>query len=112
MDWRLSRGVKPEQCKGCPRFARGQGFCPPDGDPNNAILAVGRSPGPVEGRTGRPYTGGAGRLLDNLLIRAGLSRSQVVLTNVVKCHADGDPTVDEVAYCMKQYFADEVKGKK
>jgi len=111
MNWRLSRGVKPSQCLGCPRFEKGIGFVPPDGPEDATVLGVGRHPGPIEGRTGKPYTGGAGRLFDNLLMRAGMSRQRIVVTNLVKC-AGPDPTGIEIEYCMKQYFADEIKPLK
>lgn len=111
MNWRLSRGVKPEQCKGCPRFAKGLGFVPPDGPEDAVVIGFGRHPGPVEARTGKPYSAGAGRLFDNLLIRAGLSRLRVILDNIVKC-GGADPTMEEAAYCMQQYLPDVIKHLK
>lgn len=107
MNWRLSRGVKPDKCLGCPRFEKGIGFVPPDGPEDANVIGFGRSPGPIEGRTGKPYTGGAGRLFDNLLVRSGLSRQRIILSNIVKC-AGPDPTFVEAEFCMKQYFADEI----
>jgi uracil-DNA glycosylase family 4 len=55
------------------------------GDPHAALVLVGEAPGEVEVREGRPFVGPAGRLLDRALESAGLSRSAVWTTNVVKC---------------------------
>jgi uracil-DNA glycosylase family protein len=45
---------------------------------------VGEQPGDVEDRTGRPFTGPAGKLLDRALEEAGIDRRDVYLTNAVK----------------------------
>jgi uracil-DNA glycosylase family protein len=47
-------------------------------------MLVGEQPGDQEDRRGHPFIGPAGRLLDEALERAGLDRSSVYLTNVVK----------------------------
>lgn len=53
--------------------------------PNRArLLLVGEQPGDQEDRQGRPFVGPAGRLLDELLVEAGLRREQLYLTNAVK----------------------------
>jgi uracil-DNA glycosylase len=45
---------------------------------------VGEAPGKREVEEGRPFVGNAGRLLDRLLDEAGIERSKVYVTNVVK----------------------------
>lgn len=47
-------------------------------------MFVGEQPGDVEDRTGRPFVGPAGRVLDRALEAAGLDRRAVYLTNAVK----------------------------
>jgi uracil-DNA glycosylase len=47
-------------------------------------MFVGEQPGDHEDRAGHPFVGPAGRLLDVALEQAGLDRSKVYLTNVVK----------------------------
>jgi DNA polymerase len=47
-------------------------------------MLVGEQPGDQEDRIGRPFVGPAGRLLDRALTEAGIERSQVYVTNVVK----------------------------
>lgn len=46
---------------------------------------VGEAPGEREDKLGRPFVGPAGALLDRELARVGLNRSDLWITNVVKC---------------------------
>ena len=54
-----------------------------------------------EDQQGRPFVGPAGKLLDDLLKVAGLTRSEVFITNVVKHRPPGnrDPEADELEAC-------------
>ena len=47
-------------------------------------MLVGEQPGDLEDRAGRPFVGPAGKLLDQALADAGIDRSDVYVTNVVK----------------------------
>ncbi len=57
----------------------GEGPCPVE------IMLVGEAPGREEDLRGRPFVGRAGRLLDAALTEAGLKRSEVFITSVIKC---------------------------
>jgi uracil-DNA glycosylase len=48
------------------------------------LAVVGEAPGKREVEEGRPFVGNAGKLLDELLEEAGIDRSKVYVTNVVK----------------------------
>src|SRR5258707_10029888 len=73
----------------------GVGPCPAD------ILIVGEAPGFNEDRQGEPFVGAAGKLLDTLLVRIGLSRADVYITNVLKCRPpmNRDPMPNEAEAC-------------
>jgi uracil-DNA glycosylase len=73
---------------------------PGEGSPTADVVLVGEEPGASEDRTGRPFVGSAGKLLDRLLEEAGLQREDVFITNVVKARPPGnrDPKADEVAH--------------
>jgi uracil-DNA glycosylase family 4 len=73
----------------------GVGPCPAD------ILIVGEAPGFNEDRQGEPFVGAAGKLLDTLLARIGLSRADVYITNVLKCRPpmNRDPMPNEAEAC-------------
>ena len=55
----------------------------------------------AEDRQGRPFVGPAGKLLNELLLTAGLRRPNVFITNIVKCRPpeNRDPRPDEVRTC-------------
>jgi DNA polymerase len=74
---------------------------PGEGNPRAAVMFVGEAPGFYEDQQGRPFVGPAGKLLDDLLTLAGLSRSDVFITNVVKHRPPGnrDPEPDELEAC-------------
>lgn len=59
-------------------------FVRPDGPLSARIAIVGEAPGEWEVKNGRPFCGPAGYLLDKLLNRAGISRGDCYVTNVVK----------------------------
>jgi uracil-DNA glycosylase family 4 len=74
------------------------------------LVLVGEGPGEQEDRTGRPFVGRAGGLLDRALADAGLSRERVYITNTVKCRAadwttgrpvNRAPTEQESQTCRK-----------
>ena len=56
------------------------------------VLVVGEAPGARENGQGRPFVGSSGRVLNDLLLLAGLSREQVFVTNVVKYRPPGNAT--------------------
>ena len=72
-----------------------------EGDPNARVMFIGEGPGAEEDRTGRPFVGQAGAVLDAMIFSLGLERRQVYIANVVKCRPPGnrDPEADEVAAC-------------
>ncbi|MBI2916067.1 MAG: uracil-DNA glycosylase [Elusimicrobia bacterium] len=49
-------------------------------------LFVGEGPGYEEDRTGLPFVGKAGALLDKIMQAIGLDRESVYIANIVKCH--------------------------
>ena len=55
-----------------------------EGTLSSRLAIVGEAPGKREVEEGRPFVGNAGKLLDELLEEAGIDRSKVYVTNVVK----------------------------
>jgi DNA polymerase len=72
-----------------------------DGPTEARVLCVGEAPGANEDRTGLPFVGRAGKLLDRLLLSVGFSRSEVFICNVLKCRPPGNrnPLPDEIEAC-------------
>lgn len=73
-----------------------------EGAPDAALMFVGEGPGADEDRTGRPFVGRAGQLLDRMIEAMTLSRDDVYIANVVKCRPPGNraPNPDEAAACL------------
>ncbi len=64
-----------------------------EGDPKAAVFFIGEAPGANEDRTGRPFVGRAGQLLDRIIENAmGLHREDVFIGNVNKCRPPGTST--------------------
>jgi len=63
------------------------------------IMFIGEAPGQTEAKTGRPFCGAAGALLDELLSSISLNRKDVYVTNIVKDRPPGnrDPEAPEIA---------------
>jgi uracil-DNA glycosylase family 4 len=74
---------------------------PGEGDASTEVVFVGEGPGEQEDRQGRPFVGASGQLLTELIGSLGWDRSDVFITNVVKCRPPGnrDPQADEVEAC-------------
>ena len=71
-------------CRACDLWARATQTVFGDGSPNARLLFVGEQPGNSEDLEGAPFVGPAGRLLDRVLVDAGIDRNEVYVTNVVK----------------------------
>ncbi len=71
------------------------------GSPQAPLMFVGEAPGADEDRTGEPFVGKAGELLDKMIEAMGFARGDVYIANVLKCRPPGNrnPQPDEVASC-------------
>lgn len=91
------------RCRKC-RLAAGRTMTVPGEGPRRPIvMVIGEGPGAEEDRTGKPFVGPAGQLLDRMLSAIGLTRdSNCFIGNIVKCRPPGnrDPAPDEQASCI------------
>ena len=93
-------------CERCPLAAtRGQVVFGA-GDPDAELMLVGEAPGYHEDRSGEPFAGQTGELLERLLHAVGLERDEVYLANVLKCRPpqNRDPLEAEIAACEPHLF--------
>lgn len=88
-------------CTACALHLGRQNVVFGEGNPAAEVVVVGEAPGSAEDRTGRPFVGPAGQLLDLLLLTAGFEREEVYICNVIKCRPPGnrDPEPAEVEAC-------------
>jgi uracil-DNA glycosylase family 4 len=82
------------------KYRQENGYEPVIGEGNvcTSIMFIGEAPGEQEAKTGRPFVGSAGKVLDSLLQSLGIERGDVYITNVVKDRPPGnrDPTAAEI----------------
>ncbi len=92
------------EVRGCPlcKLSRSRkNAVPGEGQLSAKIMFIGEAPGRSEDEKGRPFVGAAGRILDELLKKAGIERSEVFITNIVKCRPPNNrvPKEDELTAC-------------
>lgn len=70
-----------------------------DGNIDADIVFIGEAPGKKEDELGLPFMGAAGKFLNDMLSQAGMDRSDVYITNIVKYRPPNnrDPRADEKA---------------
>jgi len=89
-------------CKKCPLYdyRKKNNFYPVIGEGNHwaKIMFIGEAPGLNEAKTGRPFCGAAGKVLDELLDSAGIKREDIYITNILKDRPPGnrDPNKEEI----------------
>lgn len=71
-------------CKGCDLYLGATQAVFGGGSPTARMMLVGEQPGDQEDRSGAPFVGPAGKLLDRALTLAGIDSDQVYVTNAVK----------------------------
>ncbi len=91
----------PEGCELCGLCKGRTNMVLPDGDPASRIVFVGEGPGENEDLQGKPFVGRSGKILSDMMLQAGFSRGDVLITNTVKCRPPGnrDPTKEEMEAC-------------
>ena len=71
-------------CQGCDLYLRATQTVFGEGANNAVFMLVGEQPGDKEDTEGHPFVGPAGKVLDEALSAAGISRADVYITNAVK----------------------------
>jgi DNA polymerase len=72
------------------------------GTPGARLMFVGEAPGYEEDKSGLPFVGRSGHLLDRMLTAIGLDESSVYIANIVPWRPPGNrtPTPQESAICL------------
>jgi uracil-DNA glycosylase family 4 len=73
-----------------------------DGDPAGRLLLIGEPPGAEEDRSGQPFAGHEGQLLDKMLASIGLERGGLLLAPLIPWRPPGGrpPSAGEIAACL------------
>ncbi len=95
--------IEARNCTACRLSAGRRTVVFGEGNPAAGLVVVGEAPGQEEDRTGRPFVGQAGKLLDLLLLTAGFPRHEVYICNTLKCRPpqNRNPQPDELAACAR-----------
>lgn len=72
-------------CRACARAGTRDQVVFGFGNPDAALMLVGEAPSPTDDKTGKPFTGPAGKLLDQVLDEIGIHRRDLWITNLVRC---------------------------
>jgi DNA polymerase len=93
--------TRVSSCTACDLCKKRTHAVPGEGAESAEIMFVGEGPGFHEDQQARPFVGPAGKFLEELLASIGYRRSDVYITNVVKCRPpeNRDPLPYEVEAC-------------
>lgn len=88
-------------CRACSLCESATQAVPGSGAPDARLLIIGEAPGAHEDAAGMPFVGASGKVLDKLLLLAGLNRDTLFIANVVKHRPpqNRDPLPAEVHAC-------------
>ena len=91
-----------KDCMNCPLGETRTNLVFGRGSSGTPVMFIGEGPGADEDAQGEPFVGRAGKLLTKMIHSIGIDRSDVYITNVVKCRPPGNrnPEPLEVAACM------------
>lgn len=105
---------KPDTCKGCPMEFIGEGYADGSGPKDSKILFVGEALGADEVREGKPFAGGAGRVLSSLTGSAGIIRENTRVDNCMRCRppANKIPKSFDPIYCAVRHLFPALREQK
>jgi len=97
-------------CTLCPLANSRSLAVPGDGPLSARLMFIGEAPGKNEDLQGKPFVGHAGKVLNQALLNAGIKRSEVFLTSVVKCRPPNNrvPRQSEIHSCITAHLQRQV----
>ncbi|MCD6598750.1 MAG: uracil-DNA glycosylase [Bacteroidales bacterium] len=90
-----------QTCSKCRLSLSRQHALPGEGSLSSRVLLIAQSPGKVEDAKNRMFIGPSGKLFNELLEHAGISRETIYLTNLIKCMLPNSrrPSQNEIKQC-------------
>jgi len=92
-----------ENCTKCELYKSRNNVVFGDGNPRSKIFVVGEAPGYYEDKTGKPFVGRSGKLLDKIFAACGFKREEhIYIGNIIKCRPPDNrmPTCEERENCF------------
>ena len=98
------------KCQKCPLYKNRNYPVIGEGNHQTKIMFIGEAPGAQEDRTGHPFCGAAGKVLDELLNSVGIKREDIYVSNLLKCRppSNRDPQKEEIEACSS-YIERQIK---
>ena len=90
-----------QTCTKCKLSFSRQHALPGEGSLSSRVLLIAQSPGKVEDEKNKMFVGPSGKIFNELLEHAGISRETIYLTNLIKCMLPNSrrPSQDEIKQC-------------
>lgn len=90
-------------CKNCSLYKTRKFAVVGEGFKEAKIMFIGEAPGAEEDEIGIPFVGQAGAVFDELLRHIDLKRTEVYITNVLKCRPlkNANPTPEQIRICTR-----------
>jgi len=81
-----------------------------EGNMNARLFFIAQAPGEMEDKAGKMFIGPTGKVFDELFSEISLNRSEVYMTNLIKCRLPKNrkPKSDEIELCSK-YLEKEIE---
>ena len=101
---------KAKNCKKCSLYESRKSVVFGSGDFTRPWMFIGEAPGESEDKSGKPFVGAAGKLLDKMILAMKLKReSNTYITNVIKCRPPNNrnPNSIEINNCQN-YLSDQI----
>lgn len=101
-----------QQCTACPLGSLSRTHVVfGEGNPDAKLMLVGEGPGKEEDEQGRPFVGRSGKLLNRIFELIEINRSDVFITNIVKCRPPHNrkPLPLEMNTCKKLLLLNQIK---
>ena len=105
---KLNQRIK--ECKKCRLFETRRNAICGEGNLKAEIMLIAQAPGENEDREGKMFVGPSGKVLDELLRSAKISRQEIYMTNLIKCMLPKyrKPKQDEIEACS-HYLNKEIE---
>ena len=98
------------KCKKCSLYKNRNYPVIGQGSHDAEIMFIGEAPGAQEDKTGHPFCGRAGTILDELLNSVSIKRQDIYICNILKCRppSNRDPEIKEIESCTP-YLERQIK---
>jgi len=98
-------------CTLCPLTKSRINAVPGEGPASTRLMFIGEAPGREEDVQGKPFIGQAGKVFNQALLRVGIERNEVFITNVVKCRPPNNrvPTKNEIDSCVTAHLHRQIQ---